>query len=488
MWDAMNERAAQIADTIRGSEHVLVVTHIDADGLSAGAIADLALERAGIPHDVIFIKQLDKVTASTARDKAAELGSDLVWFTDLGSGQIDLIADMPIVISDHHVPSDSAMSPSGGLKKSPLRPKDGDIVAFLEDVAKVQDEVLDSIDMERHLNPYLFDGGSDVISGAGCAYLVARALVAAHTDLAVTAIIGAVGDLQDRESGRLIGINRHILEDAMASGRLEVIKDLTYYGMETRPVSDFIAGATSSKGWYGVAKDILKEYPLEVRKSPWILLDEEIRIRIRSNTVSTLLRYGEDPENILKSFGERYVLVQETVGTQLHDAKEFATLLNACGRYGYYDTALQILRGDREEHLKDALSNALDHKRVIKRSREYIKKHLVTGEIVDHFHSGEAIPDTVLGSVVGGLIRSCERPIIGFADSEDNPGMVKVSSRSPDGLPDRGLDLSMVMNEAAGIVGGVGGGHKGAAGALIPKEAMDTFLDHATERIRKQLG
>src|SRR5207247_101677 len=70
------------------------------------------------------------------------------------------------------------------------------------------------------LNPHLEGAGSDVASGAGCAYAVAKALDPANKDLASVAIVGAVGDVQDQEFRRLSGYNREILQDGIDAGVL----------------------------------------------------------------------------------------------------------------------------------------------------------------------------------------------------------------------------------------------------------------------------
>src|SRR5437879_13498458 len=85
------------------------------------------------------------------------------------------------------------------------------------------------------LNPHLEGAGSDVASGAGCAYAVAKALDPANKDLASIAVVGAVGDVQDQEFRRLSGYNRTILAGGIAAGFLEAQIDLRLFGRETRP-------------------------------------------------------------------------------------------------------------------------------------------------------------------------------------------------------------------------------------------------------------
>ena len=69
------------------------------------------------------------------------------------------------------------------------------------------------------------DGASDV-SGSGVAYFVAKAVNRANVDLAPVALVGALGDMQDKyEQRSLCSLNEIIVNDAVAAGLLKVEKD-----------------------------------------------------------------------------------------------------------------------------------------------------------------------------------------------------------------------------------------------------------------------
>src|SRR6056297_120599 len=101
------DTATACAERLRAADSVLLASHIDADGLTSAAIAATAPERAGIPFETIFSKQLD----AAERESSAATDHDTVLFTDFGSGQLDLIAgheaagDFTPVIADHHQPA-----------------------------------------------------------------------------------------------------------------------------------------------------------------------------------------------------------------------------------------------------------------------------------------------------------------------------------------------------------------------------------------------
>ncbi len=101
------DRATACAERLHEAERVLA-SHIDADGLTSAAIATQALERAEIPFEVVFEKQLDE-------DAVADIAAteyETVLFTDFGSGQLDVVGEyeddgaFTPVIADHHQPAD----------------------------------------------------------------------------------------------------------------------------------------------------------------------------------------------------------------------------------------------------------------------------------------------------------------------------------------------------------------------------------------------
>ena len=67
------------ADALRSSQSVLIVTHIDADGISAGAIAYITVGRLGKERRIVFEKKITDETIEMV-DYTTE---DIVWICDL---------------------------------------------------------------------------------------------------------------------------------------------------------------------------------------------------------------------------------------------------------------------------------------------------------------------------------------------------------------------------------------------------------------------
>ena len=469
----MEAVAKEIAERIRLASFVKVVTHIDTDGITGGAIASEALVRQGIEHEVAFAKKLDD---SVLTDIKRE-GHPLVWFVDLGAGVLHHMHGLDAVITDHHVPTEREVPKA-------LR---GDLLRFAES----QDRVL-------MLNPHVEGEGSDVASGAGCAYAVARALNESNTDLAAIAIVGAVGDVQDQEFRRLQGYNRTILADGIAAGVLRADIDLRLFGRETRPVHKMLQYATDPwiprlSGNEEACIAFLLELGLDLKNEDrwrsWSDLDPGEKRRVVSALVSHMLERGCGPKEVERLVGETYTLVREPVGSPTRDAKEFGTLMNACGRYEEPEVGYRVCRGDREEYLAKALKLLRGHREYLVESMEAI---LETGiwemDAIQYFHAGDRIRDTVVGIAASMVLNqngaTKDLPIIAFANAEDG---IKVSGRATRDLVARGLDLAAVMQAASQAVGGQGGGHHAAAGATIPPGSEQAFLEAANRIVKEQL-
>lgn len=459
----MGRDLAVAADALRDADTVRIVTHIDADGISAGAIADMTLERMGKSHTIGFEKKItDDVVASINSSE-----EDVVWVCDLGSGYLSEFDRSGLIITDHHVPD-------------PRR--------------RGSQTVLDGFGTVHHINPHCYGiDGSYEVCGAGMTYLLSKEVDPSNVDLAYLAVIGAVGDFQDSNHQRLVGLNRTILGDAVTNGDVVVEEDLRYFGRDTRPINQYlqyssepsIPGVSDNPKGCMEFLDILG-IPMKDggRWRVWTGLTQEERERA-IDRISELL----GPELSERAFGEMYRVTRYESGTGLGDSKEFATVLNSCGRYDDAETGLRVCRGDIAA-LKVAEENRAEHRKHISSALSYIRENHLLRErrFIQWFDAGSGVRETVVGIVAGMLLSSddCRRniPIIAFADSDDG---AKVSARANRDLVDRGLDLSSVMKTAAEIVGGFGGGHTVAAGATIPPDRKDEFLDIVEDLVSSQI-
>jgi len=474
----LDERARACAKRLCEADAVLLASHIDADGLTSAAIATTALERAGVPVEVVFEKQLDadRIAAIAAHDR------ETVLFTDFGSGQLDVIAaheragEFVPVIADHHQPADATT--------------------------------------EFHLNPLLegIDGASE-LSGAGAAYLLARALAdvsegtheptaedspADNRDLAALAVVGAVGDMQ-AVGGELLGAHSAIVEEGIEAGVLAERTDLALYGKQTRPLPKLLEYASEVR-IPGVSNDesgavaFLSELDLDLREGGewrrWVDLTDTERQTVASALVQRALQRGVPAGKVDSLVGTTYTLEHEQPGTELRDASEFSTLLNATARYERADVGLAVCLGNREDALARARRLLQNHRRNLSEGLEFVEARGV--EQVDNlqwFDAGENIRETIVGIVAGMALGldgvDPDRPIVAFARKSEEE--TKVSARGTGRLVGRGLDLSAVVGQAARAVGGDGGGHDVAAGATIPAGTEEAFVGEADTLVATQL-
>ncbi|WP_135535237.1 DHHA1 domain-containing protein [Halostella pelagica] len=463
----MVDRAAACADRLRAADEVLLASHIDADGLTSAAIASTALERAGIPFETLFSKQLDEEEIASI----AATEYDTVLFTDFGSGQLDIIAeheaagDFTPVIADHHRPADA--------------------------------------ETEFHLNPLLFGiDGSSELSGAGASYVLARALEPAtrdNRDLAGLTVVGAVGDMQAMD-GELVGANAEIVAEGEAAGVLDTGTDLALYGKQTRPLPKLLEYATDVR-IPGISNDqngalrFLDGLDLELKSGSdwrrWVDLTDDERQTLASALVQRAVESGVPPGKIDDLVGTTYTLPAEESGTELRDASEFSTLLNATARYERADVGLAVCLGNRDGALDRAQTLLSNHRRNLSEGLEWVKEEGVTREEhVQWFDAGDRIRETIVGIVAGMAVGTSgvdrDRPIVAFA--EKGADEIKVSARGTARMTSKGLDLSSVMTTASQAVGGDGGGHNVAAGATIPEGTQVDFIDRVDELVGTQLS
>ena len=469
-YQKLTERADLCAERLRQTKTVHLVSHIDADGITSAAIISLALERARIDYTREFVKKLDE----RIMRRLLEENHELTIFTDLGSAMTDFIVDnnMNVVIADHHQPNG--------------RP---------ENIAT------DSVTFPYHINPHLFgaNGGFE-ISGSGVSFILACALGGdSNTNLAGLAIVGAIGDMQNRKHGKLVGLNREILDKGVAAGVLMNAPDLSLFGKQTRPIyrilqyssEPYLPGLTGDEeACIRFLQNAGVGYDQREGAKLWI----ELSFEEKRTVISALMKFCSDrgfsAHRAQELVRECYTLLTEKEGSEMRDASEYSTLLNATGRYDKADIGVRVCMGDREEALAEARTLLAEHRKNLVNGLNFVRENGVTQlKNIQYFYSGNEIKETIVG-IIAGMATSIEgvdrkKPIIGMADSEDG---IKISSRGTQELIRRGMNLSKAMNDVTEAVGGAGGGHDIAAGGTIPPERAEEFIQLLDEYIGRQLN
>ena len=453
----MMQKAAECAEAIKKHNHALVISHIDADGLTSAAVICKALDREGMDYETRFLKKLDL----PALDEIADINAELTIFTDLGSSMLDEISKLhsEVIIADHHQP-----------KKNQHK---------------------------YHLNPHLFGiNGTNELSGSGTTYLIAKKM-GSNRDLADLAIVGAVGDMQDMRDGRLVGLNRSIMLEGVDAGVLSFETDIRLFGRQTRPIyklleycaDPYIPGITGDKE---NCIKFLRDLGISLKDENWrrwIDLNREEKKLIVSEMIQLCLTRDIPAYKVQHLVGETYTLLKEKEGTELRDASEYSTLLNATARYDHADVGLEVCMGDRGLAYVHARSLLAQHRKNLTEGLKMVKEQgFIELQNLQYFNARDNIPETIVG-IIAGMIFSFggvnrNLPIIAFADSDIS---IKVSARGTQDMVHRGLNLAVALHDSAKEVGGVGGGHDIAAGATIPRGAEEEFLTILDVNIGKQL-
>jgi RecJ-like exonuclease len=467
-FKASAKQAAQaIHDAAENDGTIQVFSHLDADGIAAAGIIAKALWRLDARFRIRVTQWVDEKIV----EEITTVRPQLVVLADFGSGYIDLLnekmADQRIVILDHHQIVGNA--PNANI---------------------------------THVNPHLhgIDGATD-ISGSGVAYFAAKALNPANVDLSPIAIVGALGDMQDKyEQRRLCGLNALIVDDAVNSGLVKVEKDLTFFGRETRPIHKALASATSPfipgiSGDDGAAVAFLSNLGIALRDGEkWRALrdlSDDEKKRLCTGLAEHLLSKGLHLE-VSKLVGDVYVLAGEQPSTSLRDAREFSVLLNSAGRLDKPSLGIAVCMGDRKSALAEANKVLEDYRKDInkyltwvmekpERMREFEHVYVVYGE--------DAVNEKIIGTIASILAYSLpvsEKPILAFANVEPE-GVAKFSARTTDAVVEKGVNLGAVLREASEKFGGKGGGHNIAAGAQVPIGKISDFVRLADELVGKQL-
>ncbi|MFT4923387.1 MAG: single-stranded-DNA-specific exonuclease [Haloarculaceae archaeon] len=285
----------------------------------------------------------------------------------------------------------------------------------------------------------------------------------------------------------------------MDAGVLAERTDLALYGRQTRPLPKLLEYASEVR-IPGISNDesgavaFLEDLDVDLRDGGewrrWVDLSDAERQTVASALVQRALERGVPAEKVDGLVGTTYTLEREQPGTELRDASEFSTLLNATARYERADVGLAVCLGDREDALDRARRLLQNHRRNLSEGLERVKARGV--ERADHlqyFDAGDEIRETIVGIVAGMALGvdgvDSDRPILAFAQKSE--AETKVSARGTGRLVGRGLDLSVVVGEAARAVGGDGGGHDVAAGATIPAGAKEDFVAKADAIVAEQL-
>lgn len=469
LYEQAAKAAKIIKENVSKERSIRVVSHIDADGLSAASIMGKTLEQLEAFFRIRIVKQLDEelVEELSLEDQS------LLIFTDLGSGCIDLVkaklSAHEVIILDHHQPMHVSFSKL------------------------------------CHVNPhtYGFDGSKE-ISGSGITYLVSKAINGNNIDLAPLAVVGALGDAQDKtEKKSLVSLNENIAKDAVDSGYMKVESDLIFYGRETRPVHKAIAYTINPfipglSGEEDKCLGFLVNLGITLKENDRWRSIGDLTVEEKQKIFSEIAKYlstRRSPDTqVTNLIGAVYTLTKEDRGTPLRDAREYASLLNACGRMNKSGLGVSIGIGCRGNVVDEALIIFGEYKKTLSEHLNWVTRTPRSIERLENINviNGSGIIDELMLSVVASILVSSNffddvKPLVAITTGENKT--LKISGRIPLSSKKSKLNLGTIFQEASIKVKGIGGGHDVAAGAQLPEEAGSKFLklvDHQVGEILRE--
>ena len=447
--EELREKAGEAATQIQEFDgKIRLVGQYDADGISATAIAHQMLERSGKDFEYEILRQLYEEDV----ERLAEEDEGMIIFVDIGSGKASdiekILADeKEIVVSDHHEPSEEG--------------------SFM------------------HMNPHFLgiDGG-EAISAAGMTFILAHEYDKDNIDLVEWALIGATGDMQKQE-GQFMGLNQDLVDLALKNNIIEKRRGLDLYGRSTKPLKDSLK-YTTDPHLEGISNDemgavqFVKSQGVEIRKNGDFRTLSDLTPEEEKKLINGLIKTGRPVQPLLNDI---YTLENG------YEIGEFSTVINACGRLGRAKDGVKILV-EQDLDLAKTVSRAYGRK--ISESLRFVENNRDNEEYIYEDEIGvidaeDNIQDDFIGTVTtismsNGFFES--NVVMGAAHSGKDE--IKVSSRATKELVEEGLNLGEIIGEICEELDGEGGGHNVAAGAKIPRENKDEFIDMLKERIGEE--
>ena len=416
---------------------IKIISHFDTDGICSAVIFSRAMERWGKEFSLKIVKNLDEQFVKSLE------GEDILIFLDLGSGSLNYFKEMKneIFIFDHHEIVDE--SPSNVIL----------------------------INSSSHF-------GDEPLSGAAICYLFARELSSENKDLATLAIIGMVGDLHEKNIGKVFG---EIIKDSETT----IKKGLLIYP-STRPLdraleycsNPFIPGVTGNRsGVLGLLRDAEINFEDGRYKALYELDEKEMRKLITS--VMIRCANGSKAEEMI---GNLFLV---KFFNKLEDARELSALINACSRMGYPEVSLGFCLGNKKFR-EGAEKIYIEYKQSLVSALRYVDNlEKINGKGYVIINGQDKIKDTIIGTVASIISHSpsCSEGNIVIALAYNENG-IKVSAR----LSGReGRNVREVLSKVVIPLGGEVGGHPRAAGCLISRENEGAFISEVQKVLDVEL-
>jgi single-stranded-DNA-specific exonuclease len=425
------------------SNRIRVVSHYDADGISAAGVLCTALYRAGYEFHATLMRN----PFTKGFDRLRDEHNELILFSDMGSGQIETIEQLgsKAIILDHH--------------------------QFVQ--TKTSERII-----QINANLYGQDGNYDA-SGATLSYLFATTLDPVNEDLAALALAGATGDKQF--IGGVRGLNKHILETALKRNLLSETTSIKLSG-ETLAEALYYAADPyypGTSGNHDAIQKILEQLHID-KTAPLQEVTAEAMTRVQSFLMFQLIKAGCQ-QNILEM-----IIRKRYTAPQGWELERFADLLDACGKNGYRSLGLALCFGNGDVW-NQAVVVEKDYKQKILDGLRLLEQGGIHETAAMRYFYAD---NSSLGGVIAGIainyVLDEKKPLFSLTRKQDDEE-VHISCRGNQMLVLHGLDLGSAMKSVAADLKGYGGGHKIAAGATVAFGKEKEFLERVETVLLQQM-
>ncbi len=425
------------ADKIRENDYVRILAHYDGDGVSSAIILTNALKRENIKFHLSYVSSLDEKGFRELYEEEKDVFTIIV---DAGSDQAQFRSDYSnYVILDHHFHRDF-MAPGINI----------------------------------NARDFGYNGTNEAC-GATMAFLMALTLNDENKDLLPFFISGVMADKQD--IGGLKGLNEAIYKEYNKNRTVHMLN------IDGSNISEAITYSTDPffynlTGHPDNVNDLLSSLDIDPEKRIHDLDGNEMLKLGRSLSLNLLSQnIGIDGIKYL----ETDVIMFDDINMS---SKLLSDIIDGNSRIGANSIPVQYFLGDK------SVEDEMHSNRKIFKTKliDYIyrsKNNISENDYLRYFYAPES---EMAGPITGTMalyLFDVKKPIIGFNAGTEN---VKVSSRGTRHLVSKGLNLSLVMRGASEKVGGSGGGHDIAAGAVIPVGTEKKFIEYCSDIIKSQLG
>ncbi|MCK4811427.1 MAG: DHH family phosphoesterase, partial [Methanosarcinales archaeon] len=350
---------SDITRPILDHEVARVISHHDADGITAAGIVCHTLMRLGKRFHATIVSQLDHGVVERLNEERGDGHGDaddadgaLTIFCDMGSGHPDVISEVAgdVVVIDHHTPVGDLSCP--------------------------------------HVNPHLvgIDGAFE-LSASGTAYAIAKELSSANVDLCGLAIAGAIGDKQ-----LMTGANADILNDGVQNGVITVKKGIRIGDGDVADLLERnIEIYLDFTGDRAKVDDFLKEIGVSGRLGK--LADPELR-KLATALTLRLLAKGS-PDAIETIIGDVYLLHREVI----RNVDDFVSALHACARLNETGLALSLCLRDRTG-IAHATKASVDYQRTLVKDMRLARPGIMHKDHITYIRLHDAEATGIIASTV----------------------------------------------------------------------------------------